>query len=38
MEQTDQLILDTAYRLLSDHCGAEVVNQAETGVQAGVGA
>ena len=34
MEQTDQLILDTAYRLLSDHCGAEVVNQAETGVQA----
>ncbi|MFL1454082.1 acyl-CoA dehydrogenase family protein [Marinobacter sp. GN3S48] len=31
MEQTDQLILDTAYRLFSDHCGAEVVNQAELG-------
>ncbi len=31
MEQTDQLILDTAYRLFSDHCGAEVVNQAEIG-------
>lgn len=32
MEQTDQLILDTAYRLFSDHCGADVVNQVENGV------
>lgn len=32
MEQTDQLILDTARRLFSDHCGADVVNQAESGV------
>jgi acyl-CoA dehydrogenase len=32
MEQTDQLILDTAQRLFSDHCGAEVVNGAENGV------
>ena len=31
MDQTDQLILDMATRLLSDHCGAEVVNQTETG-------
>ena len=31
MEQTDQLILDTARRLFSDHGGAEVVNQAEIG-------
>jgi acyl-CoA dehydrogenase len=29
MEQTDQLILDTARRLFSDHSGADVVNQAE---------
>lgn len=32
MEQTDQLILDTAQRLFSDHCGADVVNGAENGV------
>ncbi|AKV98144.1 hypothetical protein ACP86_19480 [Marinobacter sp. CP1] len=31
MEETDQLILDTANRLFSDHCGAEVVNRSETG-------
>jgi alkylation response protein AidB-like acyl-CoA dehydrogenase len=31
MEQINQLILDTAHRLFSDHCGAEVVNQAELG-------
>lgn len=31
MEQTDQLILDTAQRLFADHCGADVVNLAETG-------
>jgi alkylation response protein AidB-like acyl-CoA dehydrogenase len=32
MEQTDQLILDTAQRLFADHCGADVVNAAENGV------
>ncbi|WP_166267360.1 acyl-CoA dehydrogenase [Marinobacter caseinilyticus] len=32
MEQTDQLILDTAQRLFADHCGADVVNAAESGV------
>lgn len=32
MEQTDQLILDTAQRLFADHCGADVVNGAENGV------
>lgn len=32
MEQTDQLILDTAQRLFSDHCAADVVNAAENGV------
>ncbi|GAA0688462.1 acyl-CoA dehydrogenase family protein [Marinobacterium maritimum] len=31
MEQTDQLILDTATRLFTDHCEAEVVNKAESG-------
>ena len=32
MEQTNQLILDTAQRLFADHCGADVVNAAESGV------
>ncbi|MBD3656997.1 MULTISPECIES: acyl-CoA dehydrogenase [Marinobacter] len=31
MEQTDQLILDTAHRLFTDQCGADVVNGAERG-------
>lgn len=29
MEQTDQLILDTAHRLFADQCDAEIVNRAE---------
>ena len=29
MEQTDQLILDTAHRLFADQCDAETVNRAE---------
>lgn len=33
MEQTDQLILDTAQRLFADHCGPEVVNAAENGTE-----
>jgi len=31
MEQTDQLILDTAHRLFTDQCDAEIVNCAERG-------
>jgi acyl-CoA dehydrogenase len=31
MEQTDQLILDTANRIFTDHCGADIVNGAERG-------
>tara|TARA_R110000824_G_scaffold135149_12_gene298229 strand:+ start:34 stop:1125 length:1092 start_codon:yes stop_codon:yes gene_type:complete len=31
MEQTDQLILDTAHRLFSDQCGSDIVNGAELG-------
>lgn len=33
MEQTDQLILDTAQRLFADHCGADVVNATENGTE-----
>lgn len=33
MEQTDQLILDTAQRLFADHCAPEVVNAAENGTE-----
>ncbi|NWO04866.1 MAG: acyl-CoA/acyl-ACP dehydrogenase [Alteromonadaceae bacterium] len=31
MEQSDQLILETAERIFSDHCSAEAVNSAEDG-------
>jgi len=31
MEQTDRLILDTAHRLFSDQCGADIINNAELG-------
>lgn len=33
MEQTDQLIMDTAQRLFADHCSAGVVNSAEMGTE-----
>ncbi|MFP3976427.1 acyl-CoA dehydrogenase family protein [Marinobacter sp. KMM 10035] len=31
MEQSDQLILDTAERIFADHCSADVVNAADSG-------
>ncbi|MBJ6136068.1 acyl-CoA dehydrogenase [Marinobacter litoralis] len=31
MEQSDQLIIDTAQRIFADHCSADVVNSAENG-------